>query len=1595
MRTVVLCTEEFINDTKSKIKCYKNFLSFQRKTTENHNFELKKENIFSFTYGDVHFYKVPLGNMRCIYAFKNMVFDGVTVRCMVGISCLARGCNDYENFFSAPDEKTIYRTSGLKNVDWDIYAQKVQEEIAQPSVDVTPLPELSYDEIEFLNEGITTKRIFSTCIFESRDWINAIVNDTFKQFSKLANALREKIETVSISDEYDRGFYELNFDDRDDTNVLVFYEPNYSHDCAWFLFGIGTIDEINEIKSKIETKGTDIDKLKNICVRAYPYTVLEDDDLWRDVEKDINSNFILSDEEIEIVSNSNIEYPLFISGRAGSGKSTMLMYMFADFLLRYYKVNEGNLKPPVYLSYSDLLIDSAQKITTNLFEKNHAYTDAVKKANKDFRKEILPGFSNQFWVFNRLVKDCIKTHEPEALDRHFSPENYVSYSVFAELWKQKFGKNKSITSVCGPALCWHVIRTYIKGWNHDAYLTPEDYKDIGRSNHSVSEDNFNFIYENIWDNWYVNLFNDGYWDDQDLTRYCLNPGFFNTNEDNDYPDTYAEERYSAIFCDESQDFTRLEIDFILKISSFAHRKINIPDLVQKLPFVFVGDEFQTLNPTGFSWDSLRSYFAGELAGATESQILSTPGIKSLTRNYRSTGPIVTVSNRVQLLREARTRDDKHSCSLPQVPHFLDEDVSSVFCLNPSIQDVWDKLFELQCALIVPCKEGQSIEDYVNNTELHNFIHYDNGAPIENISIFTPIQAKGLEYPCVAIYGFEDTEELNDLRVDNLVRWFENPKQDPESRLLALKYFFNNVYVSVTRAQRKLFVLSDLKRNKGNSFWNFASNDSTAMLRCDELTKVMRTQLSNGELWKNEDLGYITPGTVSDITGEGIINAYNLAQSTEERGMSCESADLMRQAYARYKDQGNNKDATRCLAFSYQFSSKFKDAGEQFLHVGKYKEATENYFRAFEKEQISIEDAANYISNLSAYIRRLEVDISKHIKTEISLEDLKIDLQKILELFNPPANSPRELEDNADFARRCRNAWKKYISNLIERDFNVSESDASTVEKIISQSESLSRFGIIPSVSILANLAFKSSLYEKAVELWEKGTDRPKQYYSSKCRVLNYPDNLKFRKLSCEPNWSSYVIDDYRNNKSMQLTESDKKVVCEAILKSVDSSKDELLESATFLLSQIKTEHDWGQLRDSFTSRDINYDNELIIILLKLRESDISKVSIHKEDCNYNIINILNKSLRLIQTYLDKDGEDPLGDGVNRKQTFNAQTDPIRINQFSSCNRFILTYLGLAIEQRYSFGDILRYYEWAQYKAVDDDFKRMLKERWVYHKELQIEKSGNSADINTVNEIQDVRNELQLSLDYIIPSIFEFNHWYSLFKDLLWSLNQDGIPVRYKVPKQVPLPSEIKEKKKKTNSHLKTALDSSMNEGADFNSDDNSKIIGQKAQLTLHRNKTNPHAQSQNAKIIRTKTLLSKRCIVNPKANNAVENNESLVIPTVKTEVNNVSSATSTTEINKVENLDKFIPKNIDNFRFKYNSYRSEMIIQHDDDETGDTLQCRIKNGALQDGGDFILQEDNLCFTSNEKSTGFKLHIGKNGSIDVIDQNGNTTTFKKN
>ena len=96
--------------------------------------------------------------------------------------------------------------------------------------------------------------------------------------------------------------------------------------------------------------------LKN-SARAYPSYIVFGEDDWMDIQKDVEANLALSPEETDVLESVHSRqggFPIFINGRAGSGKSTILYYLFADYVNLYLELQgqHESTKAPLLLSCS-------------------------------------------------------------------------------------------------------------------------------------------------------------------------------------------------------------------------------------------------------------------------------------------------------------------------------------------------------------------------------------------------------------------------------------------------------------------------------------------------------------------------------------------------------------------------------------------------------------------------------------------------------------------------------------------------------------------------------------------------------------------------------------------------------------------------------------------------------------------------------------------------------------------------------------------------------------------------------------------------------------------------------------------------------------------------------------------------------------------------------------------------------------------------------------------------------------------------------------------------------------------------------------------
>jgi hypothetical protein len=388
-------------------------------------------------------------------------------------------------------------------------------------------------------------------------------------------------------------------------------------------------------------------ELRKNSIRAYPESIAWEEDTWVNVQKgDKDANLSLSPEESELLHSiltpgqNQRKYPLFINGRPGSGKTTILQYLFSDLLDFYLNSPDRLPEPPLYLTYSTSLLERAKKTVSNILKCD--YKRLVERTNPDIEgKDGRDAFNRSFYSFRGLLLSQL---EPTARSR-FAANRYVDFPKFKKDWVRHVSQNSQIPQELrkSPELAWHAIRTFIKGRrSSDGFeedFHPESYAELPKRQKSIDEALYAEIYSRIWNGWYrKKCLDDNMWDDQDLALEVLRL------ED-------GISKYPAIFCDEAQDFTANELAVILKLSLYSARTVPHYQL-SSIPFVFAGDPFQTLNPTGFDWNALSDEFRQNILreldpiGRHKLQI----NFQELSYNYRSAEPIVRLCNLVQLIR---------------------------------------------------------------------------------------------------------------------------------------------------------------------------------------------------------------------------------------------------------------------------------------------------------------------------------------------------------------------------------------------------------------------------------------------------------------------------------------------------------------------------------------------------------------------------------------------------------------------------------------------------------------------------------------------------------------------------------------------------------------------------------------------------------------------------------------------------------------------------------------------------------------------------------------------------------------------------------
>jgi hypothetical protein len=202
------------------------------------------------------------------------------------------------------------------------------------------------------------------------------------------------------------------------------------------------------IKSQSKASYNILARQLNLCDltpfarRSYPAYLLADEESWLAIERGKEANLALSAEEEQILKSVSTSapgkgsLPLFINGRAGSGKSTMLLYLFADYCYRkYYKQGHRRTEPlpgePLFLTYNEQLLEVARDGVKTLLSSHHRFV--AERSQGDERDRI----DHFFQPFQQFLFGLLSPEERQRFDL----EKYISFHPSNNCIREKAPQN--------------------------------------------------------------------------------------------------------------------------------------------------------------------------------------------------------------------------------------------------------------------------------------------------------------------------------------------------------------------------------------------------------------------------------------------------------------------------------------------------------------------------------------------------------------------------------------------------------------------------------------------------------------------------------------------------------------------------------------------------------------------------------------------------------------------------------------------------------------------------------------------------------------------------------------------------------------------------------------------------------------------------------------------------------------------------------------------------------------------------------------------------------------------------------------------------
>lgn len=437
------------------------------------------------------------------------------------------------------------------------------------------------------------------------------------------------------------------------------------------------------------------------------------------ISQDVDLHLKLTPEEYTLATKNT---DILLKGSAGTGKTTVAIHRILYDYLQYSEPVKR-----LYVAYNPLLVNNAKEQFYQLLGTNN------------------PAVTSLF-QFKTLRDLCLEILE--LTGQSYSPEDEVNFHIFEKIYLHK-ERQKYPT-----ALVWNEIRSIIKGSQlalDSDYLSQSEYEHLGAKRSSIIQLSRRTSFYSAFTYWYQRKIKEnGRFDDIDLTRKALEIVIEQHLQD-----------YRLIVCDEVQDFTELQLEFLMQLVAPTGN------------LFFAGDLHQMISPSGFRWEDLKTRFFKH--GRKQ------PLQETFTFNFRSVGSLVNLANQILQLRY-RLLNTSSTYKNTQAINNYGELTRIVTASNQHLEPILQPLRPGDAILVRSNPEREHLREVFKSS-----------------LVFTIEEAKGLEFDTVFLVNFF-------LLHRNLwQKALQKPSRLPENEIPGLLLELNLLYVAVTRARRILNV----------------------------------------------------------------------------------------------------------------------------------------------------------------------------------------------------------------------------------------------------------------------------------------------------------------------------------------------------------------------------------------------------------------------------------------------------------------------------------------------------------------------------------------------------------------------------------------------------------------------------------------------------------------------------------------------------------------------------------------------------------------------------------------------------------------------